>query len=204
MPVTETISKHTSTIECWTITESTAELERLCANCGIQPVNNFALEARYRQYMVTQLLFRRLFDLEELRYHENGKPYASGSRSVSISHSGDVVVMMRSQHECGVDIERIHQRVEKVKHKFLSDEELERVEGAAIHTLVQYWTAKEAMFKVYGSQDVFMRSNIFINDVGSSHAHAELRDGDMVILRDIYFHQLNDLLLAWTATHDEE
>lgn len=204
MPVTEIISRNACRIECWAITESVAELERLCAESGITPVNNFVLEARYQQYMVTQLLFCRLFENETLKYKPSGKPYVSESRFISISHSGDVVVMMRSESECGVDIERIHPRVEKVKHKFLSDEELERVKDEDFRTLVLYWTAKEAMFKVYGSEDVFMRSNIFVSDVTSLSAHAELRDGELVIERAVYYHLLDEMMIAWTEPYNEE
>lgn len=203
MPVTETISGETCRIHSWKITESTAELEEACRAAGIVPLNNFVLEDRYKQHMATLLLFDGLFAGETLQYASTGKPYVKEGTYVSISHSGDTVVMMRSGTECGVDIECIHPRVEKVKHKFLDDEELLRVQGANIETMTQYWTAKEAMFKVYGSQEVFMRNNIFVRDVTAQHAKAELRDGTIVLKRNIRFHVLGDMMLAWTEpTHE--
>ncbi len=176
----------------------------LCDAAGINLVNTFALESRYQTYLATQLLCKGLFGTGVLRYHPTGKPYIDQLRKVSISHSGNLVVMMRSVDECGVDLEKIHSRVQKVSHKFLNDEELERVNGAPVETLVRYWCAKEAMFKVYGSQDVFMRSNIFVDDVTEAGAKAVLIDGDLRIPRTIKFHTLDGMMLAWTEVCDEE
>lgn len=201
MPVNELIRGKGCLIANWTITEGSEALERACDKAGINPVNNFTLEARYQQYLVTQLLFAEMFQGEKLSYESTGKPVTNSEHFVSISHSGNTVVIMKSDVACGVDIERIHPRVEKVKHKFLNDEELIRVKAGSHEELVRYWTAKEAMFKVYGSQDVFMRSNIFVNNVTSSQADALLRDGELVISRTINYRVLGEMMLAWTETN---
>jgi phosphopantetheinyl transferase len=203
MPVTESITGKGCVIECWTITESAGELENLCRRAGIEPVNTFALEDRYKQHMTTLLLFNRLFTGHQLRYHSTGKPYVTQGPYVSISHSADTVVMMRADAECGTDIEGIHPRVAKVRRKFLNDDELVRVQDADTETLVRYWTAKEAMFKVYGSETVFMRSNIFVDSVTASLARAELRDGDLILKRTIQYRVVKNMILAWTETTDE-
>jgi phosphopantetheinyl transferase len=208
MPITESFEGNGCRIECWTISESTAELENLCNVNGIATANTFALESRYQQHMATQLLFNHLFGAGEglLQYHSTGKPYVYGSElhHVSISHSGVRVTMMKSGHACGVDIERIHPRVEKVKHKFLNDDELVAVNGAPTFTVVQYWTAKEAMFKVYGSQEVFMRNNIVVSAVNGDEACAELKDRDLTLKRRIVFRVVDDMLLAWTEPYETE
>jgi phosphopantetheinyl transferase len=201
MAVNELIRGKGCTIKCWAIDESTEALEAGCRAAGITPVNNFTLVARYRQYLVTQLLFAEMFPGEILTYESTGKPVTNSDNYISISHCGDTVVMMKSNTACGVDIERIHSRVEKVKHKFLTDEELARVEAASTEELVRYWTAKEAMFKVYGSEDVFMRSHIFVNNVTSSKAEATLLDGELALSRIIRYCVYSDMILAWTEEH---
>ena len=187
----------------WTITEAVNELEHLCSGLNVADGSGFSLEARYKQYLVTQLLHRRLFPESELSYEPTGKPVVSNGRHISISHSGDIVVMMESAAACGTDIEKIHPRVEKVKRKFLSDDELHLYAGASTEELTRLWTAKEAMFKVHGSDTVFMRSNIFVQLISPELAHARLWDGSLEIQRNIRFHINGDMILAWTEPADE-
>lgn len=202
MPVNEVIRGEGCSVHSWSVVESTAELESQCLDNGISAMNNFSLESRYQQFLVTQLLFVTMFPGQKLSYESTGKPITNSNSFVSISHSGKIVVMMKSEIACGVDIERIHPRVEKVKHKYLTDDELLRVQSASTEELVRYWTAKEAMFKVHGSEDVFMRSNIFVENVSSSQADVQLRDGELTLKRTIRFRVDGDMMLAWTeASH---
>lgn len=188
-------------IECWRITESVNALELLCSDKSVSLTSTFPLESRNKQYMATLLLFARLFPGNSLRYLPTGKPVADNGLHLSISHSADLVVMMRSDIPCGVDIEQIHPRVDKVKHKFLSDEELTR--NSTLEQLTQYWTAKEAMFKVHGTDTVFMRSNIFVKILSPYEADAVLLDGELEIKRKIRFRVTDNMMLAWTETADE-
>ena len=52
--------------------------------------------------------------------------------------------------KCGVDIEKIDNRVRKIKSKFLSDEE-NLVVGESLKKLVKYWSMKETAYKVNGN-----------------------------------------------------
>lgn len=148
--------------------------------------------------MVTSLLHHLLFPGTKLSYERTGKPFVNGGANISISHSGNTLVMMRSAEPCGVDIEMVHPRVRKVRHKFLNDAELLITENVDDYRLAQYWTAKEAMFKVSGSDRVFMRSNIFVHNLSSSDATAVLKDGATEITRRIRFRTYDNLVLAWT------
>jgi 4'-phosphopantetheinyl transferase len=203
MPVIEDIQTKQGTIKCWKITENTGDLEMQCKSKSIVVHNDFTLEARYQQSMVTRLLHAELFPDTILSYLPTGKPVVDNEKFISISHSGDIVVMMRSQYACGVDIEKIHERVGKVRHKFLNDEELALNIHSSKEILTQYWTAKEAMFKVHGTDTIFMRNNIFVKLHSPVLAEARLTDGDLVIERNIRYYVNGDMMLAWTETNDE-
>ncbi len=203
MPVIEEIQTNQGTIKCWKITESVRELELQCSKGAIPVSNTFTLESRYRQNMVTNLLYSDLFPGSDLSYLPSGKPVSDMGTFVSISHSGDLVVMMRSDISCGVDIERIHPRVGKVRHKFLNDDELHLTTNASTEILTQYWTSKEAMFKVHGTETIFMRSNIFVRIHSPERAEARLTDGALEIKREIRSRVADDMMLAWTESEDE-
>ena len=52
--------------------------------------------------------------------------------------------------KCGVDIERIDEKVRKIKSKFLSEDE-ELIVGENLKKLVEYWSMKETAYKVGGN-----------------------------------------------------
>lgn len=188
---------------CWTVTESVDELGMICSERGVETINSFTHEARIKQYMATLILHSTMFKNAPLSYLPTGKPVVTGDQHISISHSGDKIVMMQSDVACGIDIERIHSRVEKVKHKFLNDQELKTFTDASISTLTQLWTAKEAMFKVHGTDTVFMRNNIFVDIESPDLGHAVLKEGALELKRNILFRVNEDMMLAWTETADE-
>lgn len=204
MPVTEVIPVKSGLIKTWTIAESTAELEGLCRNIEHKTGAAFTLESRYQQYLVTLLLHADLFGNDALRYLSTGKPVVESDAHISITHSGNVVGMMRAETACGLDLERVHERVRKVTKKFLSDDELRAHENDSAENLARLWTAKEAMFKVHGTDTVFMRSNIFVANLSPASADALLVDGEMEIRRNIRFHLNGEMMLAWTEPVDEK
>lgn len=203
MPVINEIETAGGKILCWQVNESAGSLEQQCLQYGLEIPPQMHLESRRNQVMATSLLHRLIFPGTSLSYARTGKPMVSNDQHISISHSGDILVMMKSDYSCGVDIERIHPRVRKVRHKFLNDTELLVTTNSSDFTLTQYWTAKEAMFKVYGSDAVFMRSNIFVYSLSDTEAIAELKDGSLEIRRKIRFHINGDMILAWTEHIDE-
>ncbi|HTF02998.1 MAG TPA: 4'-phosphopantetheinyl transferase superfamily protein, partial [Bacteroidia bacterium] len=187
----------------WNITESLDELEHSCAEQGISVDNTAHHEMRRKQLLVTQLLHALMHPDLPLTYSATGKPMLDERTHVSISHSGKYLVMMSADEPCGVDIEKITPQVERIRAKFLSDAELERTTEASELELIQYWTAKEAMFKVYGSDHVFLRSNIFVGPPTTDRTSAVLQDGDLEIKRDIRFYRIDNMMLAWTESYDE-
>ena len=57
---------------------------------------------------------------------------------------------MIDEKNCGIDIEKIDGKIEKIKSKFLSDEELKITKNDIIE-LTKYWSIKESTYKLKGS-----------------------------------------------------
>lgn len=202
MPLSEVKTTKEASIVGWIITESADELEFLCKEIEHQDRSVFHLESRYCQHLVTMLMHHHLFGGKRLTYLANGKPMVENG-NISISHSGSRVVMMKSEIPCGIDIELIHPRIRKVTKKFLNDDELLVHAETSVENLIRLWTAKEAMFKVHGTDTVFMRSNIFVELNSPEKAKARLIDGNLEIRRNIRFQINGDMMLAWTEPADE-
>jgi len=105
--------------------------------------------------LVAGLLLRQICGVMEdsqLTYGGNGKPYLKNSTMYfNISHSDDYVVLATSNHEIGVDIEKITSFEERVAFRCFTQQELEWMahEGGN-EAFFRLWTAKESVMKASG------------------------------------------------------
>jgi 4'-phosphopantetheinyl transferase len=103
--------------------------------------------------------------INQLKYKENGKPEIKNGY-ISISHSGPwVVIKMSKKQEIGVDIEKISERILKIKNRFLSETEIEIICKNSIEKMILCWSAKEAIFKKHGGDTVFFKEKISVLDI---------------------------------------
>ena len=114
------------------------------------------------QHLAGRHLLRELFPnfpLHLIEIADTRKPFLTDEAfHFSISHCGDyAAVIISTENRVGVDIEIPHPKIEKIKHKFLSEKEQriladKHVANYISHTLA--WSIKEALFKWYGSGEV--------------------------------------------------
>ena len=114
------------------------------------------------QHLAGRFLLRELFPhfpLSLIQIADTRKPFLEDEAfHFSISHCGDyAAAIVSTKDRVGVDIEIPHQKIEKIQHKFLSDEEKELLINThqnRIEILTMAWSMKEAMFKWYGLGEV--------------------------------------------------
>lgn len=117
------------------------------------------LETRGKNFLVSELIDANC----KIIYDDKGKPYLENDpRHISISHSHDKLAIIVNDGEAtGIDIELIRDKVLKIKHKFLSESELEET-GNDVEKLLIYWAAKETLYKIYGLKEVDFMTNLFV------------------------------------------
>ncbi|MFN3555847.1 MAG: 4'-phosphopantetheinyl transferase family protein [Bacteroidales bacterium] len=104
-------------------------------------------------------------ELTSITYDEYGKPYLNnGVRHISVSHSGKYSALIASpDYTVGIDIEKIEDKIHRVKHKFLNDIEISEVKpNLSVESLYIIWAAKEALYKLHGKRDILFREHIYI------------------------------------------
>ena len=114
------------------------------------------------QHLAGRYLLRELFPefpLSLIIIADTRKPFLEDDVfHFSISHCGDyAAAIVSTQNRVGVDIEIPHAKIEKIQHKFLSENEkniLNNTAGDNIEKLTMAWSIKEAMFKWYGTGQV--------------------------------------------------
>lgn len=136
-------------------------------------------ERRQVEWLLSRfLLYRMLNAYPIVCYTDYGKPYlANDSRCISITHSINMVAVMLSNTNVGIDIERIAPRATKVRHKFLTGKELDWCCTDEQHVLV--WTVKESAYKLVGdglehTEVEIVESNVSID----MQFTIEIRKGD--------------------------
>lgn len=83
-----------------------------------------------------------------ISYSVNGQPlFPEGF--ISFSHSKEFVLVAISNQPIGVDIEKITPRILKLKHKFMNEDELFHVDIENPEDITFFWSAKEAIYKLY-------------------------------------------------------
>ncbi|MCA6365257.1 MAG: 4'-phosphopantetheinyl transferase superfamily protein [Bacteroidetes bacterium] len=119
---------------------------------------------RRAQWLASRVLLHHVHPNEKVVYDENGKPWLSvPHRHISFSHTSDYIALLSSPEPCGIDIEIVSPKVERIAHKFLKPEELAAAtKGMNPETLYVYWCAKEALYKVYGHKGVSLKENITV------------------------------------------
>lgn len=129
-------------------------------------VQRFVASHRRLEWLsVRALLFRLLGEHKEVCYQPSGKPYlADHSYFISISHTkGYVSVILSDKVPVGIDIEQYGQRVHRVAHKYMREDEPVRLyKEDAAWSLLLHWSAKEVMFKCMDTDGVDFRQHLHI------------------------------------------
>lgn len=109
------------------------------------------IESKGKEYLIKHLLNENCL----ISYDDKGKPYLTNdTRHISISHSHDkLAIIVNETESTGIDIELIRDKVLKIKHKFLTNQELLEANDD-VEKLLIYWAAKETLYKIYGLKEV--------------------------------------------------
>lgn len=177
-----------SIIAVWEITETVDELLEIL-NLDpfvIEQISRFSSEKRKLEYLAVRCALKHVVPRPlTISYLPSGMPYISDhSMQISISHTGSyAVVMLHPSTPVGIDIERISDRVVRVKNKFLSPAELQNIDmrSEKVHLAI-LWAAKEALYKVIGIEHVDYINGLQIEPFrpymqGSFTAHEFVSDG---------------------------
>lgn len=146
------------------------------------------------------------FPYNEILIADTRKPFLQNEMyHFSISHCGQyAAAIVSSELRVGIDIEIITERLHKIKHKYLSEYELEFVmnfnAADQIKVLTILWSAKEAMFKWYGKGNVDFDKMMLIEPFNLSiqgGIQATFINQSIQFQLQLQYKLLDDLCLVW-------
>ena len=113
---------------------------------------------------VRQLLKRSGVGPQLHQYRENGAPFLTDGRYLSVSHAHAFAAIAVSKRPIGIDIENYREKILCIAPRFLHPKE-NRIDlnAKAIPLLTQIWTAKEAIYKALQISGLNFSKHIQIN-----------------------------------------
>jgi phosphopantetheinyl transferase len=131
------------------------------------------------QHLAGRYLLQYLFPhfpIELIQIADTNKPFLENEAyHFSISHCGGyAAVIVSTEERVGIDLEIVSQKAEKVRSKFLSENEwtaaieqwdISRDQPQELSTLL--WSCKEAVFKWYGAGGVDFKKHIHVKKVNA-------------------------------------
>jgi len=210
MPIVfnKNIDDHTI-LAVWKIQESEAEL-----TAGLQLkqheldfISSLNNGKRLLHWLSTRLLLRTMLntnDYIDCRMDDHGKPYlVNRDYEISLSHSYDyAAVMISKDKKVGVDIEKMKDKIELIKHKFLSVDELQQAQlDTSIEGLYVCWCVKEAIYKWNGRRGLELKKDMFVRafdlaEAGDVEAVVSLPDRKQPLSAS-YFKTSDGYMLAY-------
>lgn len=155
---------HDTDFLIWEVTETLPELLSVIPASVTRP--DYRAESRMLEWAAVQMALKSFTGVfHEVLHYENGAPYlAQDNRCLSISHTRGAVAIYFSSCRCGIDVEYLAGRADKLRTRFMSEQEgfLKHDDRQVEATLL--WSAKEAVFKVLEDQEAIDFKN---------HLHAE-------------------------------
>ncbi len=153
----------------WEITESldeiTAQFKQVATEGEWIENQQIKYPKRRMEWMIARLMLKKhLGQNASIKYTSNGKPYIPSIDSeISISHSGDFIVLWFHEGVAGVDIEKISTKLDRVKSKFLSEKTIQSLSNSSINEHIAiYWCAKEVLFKIYNKGKIDFKTNLCV------------------------------------------
>jgi len=177
MPLYKTITVNRDTaVYIWKVTETEADLAqdiRLTQPCEDR-MRGMKSELHRRAFLsIRHLLAEAGYTDFDMYYDDRGKPFLKDGNFISISHSNQfTAVILSSQREVGIDIEKQREKILKIAHKFTPIEEYRTIANtdALIRKLTVVWGAKESLYKIYATHGLSFLHHIVIRDFSLSDA----------------------------------
>ncbi|HOK21266.1 MAG TPA: 4'-phosphopantetheinyl transferase superfamily protein [Bacteroidales bacterium] len=194
----------------WHITESVDELLKyLYLNKEeFATLYSFKSEKRKKQWMSYRALIRTLVQTDfiyRIYYDENNKPYlVNPPRSISVSHTDNysAVLINENVNEIrGLDVERLSEKAFRNKNKFLTDEEINLlpIDNLYFYSTL-FWSAKESVYKKSNIPNIFLKSNIKIENIDFENniINAKLFYKDIIVEINVFWSIYDSMVITYT------
>ena len=152
--------------------------DTLITASDVASASRFQNDSRRREHLAWRRVVRsELGRGVVIDYNEVGAPVVDTPNThISVAHCAQSVAVAIANEPIGVDIEALDRNYERVKSRFMSP--AEEALSAREEWPAMVWTAKEAIYKLYGKREVDLTEDIRITafDAERMTLEAEVRE----------------------------
>lgn len=156
---------------------------------------------RKNEYTGIRQLRNNLIPKNEIYYNSSGKPLLDlDNRYISVSHSAQSICLGLSDKPIGIDIEKIDQRILKVRSKYVNDEEKKLYEYDSLEELTILWTIKECLYKLHNIKGLSFKNDLNVISRNKNEHFFEVK-GDKGIHKHLLRHEkIDNEILTYNIT----
>lgn len=178
-------------IVVWTLTETLEDLKNAVelTEEETEAFDKISVPEKKREFLAGKYVLKQACEIlgiacTGIEKDEHGKPFLSGREyEISLTHTVDYIgTVFHKGSPVGVDLEKPRNQIFRVLPRLYSESELSDV-GQDLKKATIYWSAKEALYKLYGKRSVDFKENLFLEEAGG-----ELR-GTIIINGETTRHQ---------------
>ena len=152
------------------------------------------------QWLASRYLLKKISNENRLLLlykNENGKPFFENAKyHFSITHSHSyVAVIISKEKNVSIDLEKITEKVLKVKHKFLHTLDFEQGENLEKLTLI--WSAKETLYKYFDSKLLHFKEHLIIKNVRNNMLETETILEEKSISKQVSVYCFEDFVMTY-------
>lgn len=205
MPEIRRISTDTFQLLVWRIDEPLAFFakELQFNKEEMEEYGNISYEARKLEWLAARYAQRQLYQAS-LTKDSWGKPHLDrGDGYISLAHcTGYAAAIYSPNTSVGIDIEPIHDKVQRIATKFLNEKELAFIDESNItEHYISAWSIKESVYKWYGKKKLSFKQNIQIDpfSLHEGQANVLFKAENQHENRKVYFEKIHHAVLAYTS-----
>ena len=158
--------------------------DTLITASDVASASRFQNDRRRREHLAWRRIVRNELGRNVIiEYNEVGAPIVDTPNTyLSVAHGGERVAVAIADEPVGVDIEALDRNFDHIKERYMTPQEVALSDNDNWPAIV--WTAKEAIYKLYGKREVDLTKDIRITSFDASEMllTAEVRDTKGIVV----------------------
>ena len=158
----------------WQITEDEVFLSSglSLSQEALERLSSRKSEVHRKGYLAIRQLLKGYGITPEIhQYDQDGAPFLTDGRYLSITHTKNMAAIAISVFPVGIDLEHYQEKIKKIATRFLHKEESkDHSKTDNIEFLTQIWTAKEAIYKAFRTPGIHFNTQLLVEPFQSKAA----------------------------------
>jgi 4'-phosphopantetheinyl transferase len=162
-------------------------------------------ENRKQEFVATRVLRHEIFGYQHIHYKPHGSPFIKNEGYISISHTKNCVgIALNKEYEIGLDLEYERPKIDKIQHKFISEDEKVLFNCDSKLELTKIWSAKETLYKLAGRNEIDFKTQLRLSKKTDNIWIGNILNIDHKLTTEISIFESNELIISINSSPCEK